>query len=1248
MKAAPQLDSTSWTHLLPNVQLDVRQAGVRAAIYALDGVEFLIGSAIGCDLRLSVDAPPILCSFARHPQGLRLRRFGLSQSILVNGEPCPLQIDLAEGDVVQAGSVEIVCHIHKAQAVASPALEQTQRLLQSKLEQFRQQVQHFQDEKEAFEKHRASSTEAERSNLSRELSRREHVLKEREAKLRLDEHDATERRLHDDARHAELERRAAELTQRTQSLAEERRIHEIRTKQAQSDADAKLADLALLDKSISERSRELDAKAKQYERDAKLRSDEHDAAERRQRDDARHAELERRAAELAQRSLKLEEERRTLEERSRLSQSEADAKLDNLTLLDKSIAERSRELEAKVKQYEADILRLNRLQGEIELREAESRTRHDDATKLHDQLRVESAELEEQVNRLEVWRSELEAQSDQLSKQKQEQDAHAREFAERAATLEGQQATLAMLRGRLERMREEVRKREDQLDAERERQKVFEAELTRKAEELRQLEADARADKEMRLHEQKQWSERGAVMEEAVRQLKSAQEKLNADRRHVEEQALDIEQARNQLAETESLLHSRIAHLAETRDRLDLERHTLQQRSVLLLEREEACAALQEQLHKRSDELDSRRKEVEQLAEKVDANSAMIDAKASEIGEREQQLKNQIETWRRELESKAEILRQKHSEAAGYEDRYQEQMNLVNVQRQAHASERAEFQEEQRRALEDLAKSRTEIEAIREEARTIIADLPDAELRANAVAERLGLAREQLRNHLAEIHQYVRQCQDDLTQLRGRLQSDLDSLQGHEQSLRKQQDEHRLALAAYRQHLVEWQGQIAELRRTLARGETRLERKQAQVHEQTRVIQAESHRLAQHAEELEQQQRDVADRREEIDRHLVDMRDWYRRKLRDLAGIPLVPDMLANMNEPAILHVPATTDSTGEDDDAGIIPTNRSILALKSADDEGDDRLGRLLRDAQLIDGDTLTALLAEARRQRRSLRQVLLASGVITLYQLALIETGNLAGLMLGPVRVVDRMRTSPHEMVYRVFDPRRGVEAVLRHLAESDLADAVKPDEFRQRFRQAMLNDPHVANTLDVFELGGRPAALQEWLTGLTATDWPPLAAAPGVCWRLLTQAAQGLAAGHRAGLVHGHLSEDSLLLTGEGVLKIRGLGEPAWLVGTSTDDEPSMREDLRALGRIASSWCTPAGVRKGPKTKPLPDALVSVLFRLAADGEQGYRDVVELLEDLSNAGDAIPPNAEAWDRLLKYIREHGASESPLRRSA
>src|SRR5206468_10806702 len=85
--------------------------------------------------------------------------------------------------------------------------------------------------------------------------------------------------------------------------------------------------------------------------------------------------------------------------------------------------------------------------------------------------------------------------------------------------------------------------------------------------------------------------------------------------------------------------------------------------------------------------------------------------------------------------------------------------------------------------------------------------------------------------------------------------------------------------------LIDWQGQVAEMKRALAQNETRLERRQAQVEQKVKEIDATSQRLARQAEELEDQQREVQDRRHEVDLHLVDMREWYRHKLRDLAGI---------------------------------------------------------------------------------------------------------------------------------------------------------------------------------------------------------------------------------------------------------------------------------------------------------------------------------------------------------------------------
>src|SRR5262249_48993833 len=315
---------------------------------------------------------------------------------------------------------------------------------------------------------------------------------------------------------------------------------------------------------------------------------------------------------------------------------------------------------------------------------------------------------------------------------------------------------------------------------------------------------------------------------------------------------------------------------------------------------------------------------------------------------------------------------------------------------------------------------------------------------------------------------------------------------------------------------------------------------------------------------------------------------------------------------------------------APIPASGREILSLTGEVAPGDRQLGDLLQSLELVEADTLTALLVDARRQRRTLRQVLLVSGYLTAYPLALIRGGHLDALVLGPVRVVDRLRATAHEAAYRVFDPRSGREAVLRHLSESEARDAVHPDEFRQRFAAAaVVRHPHLAATLEVLEIAGRPAALQELLTGLPSTDWPQLVAVPGVCYRLLCQAALGLATAPQAGLVHGHLDAGSLLLTADGTLKLCGFGEPPWLAAPSCSPNratDSAEEDILALGQLAGSWLATAPKRKNGKSKAA-DPLQAILKRLPPGAPEPYPSAAALLDDLDRAGADVTPNAEAW---------------------
>ena len=312
---------------------------------------------------------------------------------------------------------------------------------------------------------------------------------------------------------------------------------------------------------------------------------------------------------------------------------------------------------------------------------------------------------------------------------------------------------------------------------------------------------------------------------------------------------------------------------------------------------------------------------------------------------------------------------------------------------------------------------------------------------------------------------------------------------------------------------------------------------------------------------------------------------WYRQKIRELSGIDADPG--SQGGDAVVVPMPAAADSAA----VGEQGSDEAVLSMTGEVEPADRKLGDLLHSLELVDSDTLHALLQEARRQRRSLRQLLLAGGYLTLYQMALIETGKLDGLVLGPVRVIDRLPATPREAVYRVFDPRHNREALLRHLAESEMADAVRPDEFRQRFAAAMVEHPHLAATWEILEIAGRPAVLQECPVGLAGNDWPTLAAAPGVWFRLLGQAAQGLRAMHEAGLVHGHLTAESFVCTRDGVVKIIGLGEPRWLVGgaSASGEEPTPGDDLLALGQAALVWGrdTP---RKSGKPKQLPEALLN----------------------------------------------------------
>jgi hypothetical protein len=114
------------------------------------------------------------------------------------------------------------------------------------------------------------------------------------------------------------------------------------------------------------------------------------------------------------------------------------------------------------------------------------------------------------------------------------------------------------------------------------------------------------------------------------------------------------------------------------------------------------------------------------------------------------------------------------------------------------------------------------------------------------------------------------------------------------------------------------------------------------------------------------------------------------------------------------------------------------------------------------------------------------------------------------------------------------------------------------------------------------------------------------------------------------------------------VGGFGEPPWLTGAGPFGEDAAA-DLLALGRLAAEWCAAGNRAKGSRTKPLPQALQAVLNRLLSeDPATRYAGAAGLLEELEKTAGAVPANPEAWDRLVRHVKENATPLATLRQSA
>ncbi|MBT2228772.1 serine/threonine-protein kinase [Nonomuraea sp. NEAU-A123] len=145
---------------------------------------------------------------------------------------------------------------------------------------------------------------------------------------------------------------------------------------------------------------------------------------------------------------------------------------------------------------------------------------------------------------------------------------------------------------------------------------------------------------------------------------------------------------------------------------------------------------------------------------------------------------------------------------------------------------------------------------------------------------------------------------------------------------------------------------------------------------------------------------------------------------------------------------------------------------------------------------------------------------------------------LIAGRYRLDELIGSGPTGEVWRGYDQRADWTVAVKMLDTR----AATPEVLRQHAQAvARVIHPNVAMVLDVGDHEGAPFLVMEFLTGESlgeevAGQGPlPIVEACD----LIGQAAAGLEAAHRAGVVHGQIGPDSFRRAGSGVLKVVGFG-------------------------------------------------------------------------------------------------------------
>ena len=256
-------------------------------------------------------------------------------------------------------------------------------------------------------------------------------------------------------------------------------------------------------------------------------------------------------------------------------------------------------------------------------------------------------------------------------------------------------------------------------------------------------------------------------------------------------------------------------------------------------------------------------------------------------------------------------------------------------------------------------------------------------------------------------------------------------------------------------------------------------------------------------------------------------------------------------------------------------------------------------------------------------------------------------SGKLFGRYEMIDKLGAGAMGVVWRARDPELGREVALKVLKRPDAA--LTDRLVREARSMAQVNHPNVVAVYDVGTEGGATYIAMELVEGKSLRQWQQSQTSRTIpeIVEAYVAAGRGLAAAHRAGLVHRDFKPDNVLVGDDGRIRVTDFGLAAAKPGESSEFHPIGDVNLTTSGSVLGTpaYMAPEQFAGGNIDSRTDQFNFCVALYEALYGERPFEGkTFEELGDNVAAGKMRTPNERVpVSAALRAILYRGMSVKP-----